>query len=372
MVPIPFSSSLSPPTVSFSYNPKFIIIGDSINFTQKITGGTPPYTFSWSFGDRTLGSGPTVLHTYTVANTYTVTLNVTDSLSQFNSISEPVTVNEWPVSSLGLGWVVPWNLTQTDGVNIWNVTYHGTIIIRDARLAAIQDLYLRNFCGPFYNEAYNMTGVKADGNISYFQNSTDQSNPYFQLTAEYPSGGYDFTEAFRFYKNGTWEPTLIIRRGGCAAIHVYELHWRVDLALTEDTNNYMSAYTPEGTWLDLLWEGNYTDNGFRDQAHNGAIWRYADQGRYYYIAPVISRADLDLPSLPSDLVLVRGHPNEIEVSHSALQVESPVEWVNGEPTFRKDIAFWWVPKVYEHGPIPGVSLNATIIALAFYPAGRWA
>jgi len=383
-VPSPFfSSSASPLSADFSYSPKFDLIGDSINFTQRVAGGTPPYTFGWNFGDGSLSivtTADSVFHAFTTPNTYTVTMNVTDSaaIPQFSVKSQAVTANEWPVSaSTAYGWRIPWNLTADDGVNIWNVTYHGTIIIRDARLTAVQVLYVNNLAGPFFDEPLPpgggpMTQVKADGNISYYQNTTDPSNPYFQLTAEWRVGGYDYTEAFRFYKNGAWEPILMIGREGSPADHIYEPHWRIDLALTEETNNYMSMYTPSGTWQDLLWEGNYTDNGFRDQAHNGTVWRYGDNGRFYYIVPTIIRWDLDLPSVPSDLILVRDHPNEFENSHVEFQhIESPTEWINGELAFRRGIAFWWVPKMWDHGPVAGLNPSLKIASLTFYPWGTW-
>ena len=379
-VPSPFfSSSSSPLSASFNYEPKFVLIGDSVNFTQTVTGGTPPYTFTWSFGDGSpivTTAASNVYHTFTTPNTYTVTMNVIDSSSpvpQTDMSTQTVTVNEWPISTTtAFGWNIPWNLTANDGVNISNVTYNGTIIIRDARLTAVQVLYLNNLCGPFFDEPTNMTGVKADGNISYSQNFTNPSNPYFQLTSEWRVGGYDYTEAFRFYKNGAWEPILMIGRDGCPTDHIYEPHWRIDLALTEEANNYMGMYTPSGAWQDLLWEGNYTDNGFRDPAHDGTVWRYGDNGRFYYIVPTIIRWDLDLPSLSSDLILVRDHPNEFENSHAEFQhIESPTEWINGELVFRRDISFWWVPKMWDHGPVSGLNPSLKIASITFYPWGAW-
>src|SRR5437867_11099510 len=101
-VPSPFfSSSSSPLSASFNYKPQFVLIGDSVNFTQTVTGGTPPYTFSWNFGDGSpivTTAASNVYHTFTTPTSYTVTMNVTDSLSQFSTTNQQVIVNEWPIS----------------------------------------------------------------------------------------------------------------------------------------------------------------------------------------------------------------------------------------------------------------------------------
>ncbi|WP_208295586.1 PKD domain-containing protein, partial [Fibrivirga algicola] len=50
------------------------------SFSSSTTGGTPPVTYSWNFGDGSpAGSGATPTHTYAGLGTYTVTLTVTDS-----------------------------------------------------------------------------------------------------------------------------------------------------------------------------------------------------------------------------------------------------------------------------------------------------
>src|SRR5215831_18851099 len=385
-VPYPAHSPTPPPSADFTYKPGFIIAGETVNFTEKASGGVPPYTFGWKFGDgssQITGQNWT-LHKYPISGTYTVTMNVTDSAAGFNSISYAVTANEWPISAAtAYGWNVPWNLTQTDGVNIHDVTYHGTLIVRDARLAAVQVLYLNNFCGPFYDEEgqSDLLAVKSDGHIYYQNNIANPVNPYFNLTAEYRVGGYDYTEAFLFFKNGEFEVMQTIGRDGCPTDHVYEPHWRIDMALTEDQNNYLSQYTSQGTWQDLLWEGNYTDNGYRDLAHNGTEWRLGDQSRYYYIVPNVVRWDLDLPYVPADLILVRNIPKlvcpgpstaTIECNHAETgHIESPTEFVTGQLAFRRDIALWWVPKVYDHGPVAGLTLSVKVVSLTFYPGGVW-
>lgn len=51
----------------------------TVNFTGSASGGIPPYSYSWNFGDGGISTSQNPSHTYTVASTYNVTLIVTDS-----------------------------------------------------------------------------------------------------------------------------------------------------------------------------------------------------------------------------------------------------------------------------------------------------
>ena len=63
----------------------------TVNFTGSATGGSPPYTYSWNFGDGASSSTQNPSHTYSDAGNYTATLTITDSTS--NQDSESVTIS---------------------------------------------------------------------------------------------------------------------------------------------------------------------------------------------------------------------------------------------------------------------------------------
>lgn len=64
----------------------------SVPFLANISGGVPPYSVNWSFGDGTWGSGSSTTHQYTRGGSFNVTGNVTDSIGETFSSVVTVTV----------------------------------------------------------------------------------------------------------------------------------------------------------------------------------------------------------------------------------------------------------------------------------------
>ena len=84
---------------SFTYSPTSPTTGQTVTFTATVSGGTAPYSYNWSFGDGTIGTGSSTSHTYQAATTYTVSLAVTDSNGQVAKTSRTITVNPRPAAS---------------------------------------------------------------------------------------------------------------------------------------------------------------------------------------------------------------------------------------------------------------------------------
>ena len=78
--PIPVASPLS---ARAAFSPSKPAVGQPITFSGNATGGTPPYRYSWTFGDSEAGSGATVSHFYINASAFNVTLKVTDAMGRF-------------------------------------------------------------------------------------------------------------------------------------------------------------------------------------------------------------------------------------------------------------------------------------------------
>src|SRR5438445_309920 len=67
-----------PLSTSFTLLPLTPIVNATVNLTAIASGGTLPYSYSWSFGDGATGTGLTTTHAYTAIGNYSVTLTVQD------------------------------------------------------------------------------------------------------------------------------------------------------------------------------------------------------------------------------------------------------------------------------------------------------
>src|SRR5438552_519100 len=92
-------------STSFTVQPPSGQTGQSISFSASAFGGSPPYTYSWNFGDGSTDVGATPSHAYSSSGIFDVTVTVTDSNSQTASGSQLITVsNPLPVSQLSVGF----------------------------------------------------------------------------------------------------------------------------------------------------------------------------------------------------------------------------------------------------------------------------
>jgi hypothetical protein len=129
------------------YNPNELVVNPSgpytaetneqIQFVGSAFGGTPPYAWSWNFGDGTTSTEQNPTHAYTSFGTKTVTLSVTDNSNPplHGSANTTATVTEPPCFinisiSGGFGLTLTVNNTGTeDMANIsWNVTLTGGFV----------------------------------------------------------------------------------------------------------------------------------------------------------------------------------------------------------------------------------------------------
>ena len=85
------SITISPLTLATDFTfPATITPGTAASFTATTTGGTSPYSYAWTFGDGTTGTGNPVSHTYSSSGPFTVTVTVTDANAKTATASHSV------------------------------------------------------------------------------------------------------------------------------------------------------------------------------------------------------------------------------------------------------------------------------------------
>jgi parallel beta-helix repeat protein len=91
---LPVTATLSPPRIEqdFTFSPTAPNISDIITFAATASGGTPPYSFGWKFGDGVEATGEIATHAYTSQGFFRVTLNVTDDLGYAATTTHYVSV----------------------------------------------------------------------------------------------------------------------------------------------------------------------------------------------------------------------------------------------------------------------------------------
>ncbi len=110
-------------TVSFTTNPTDPQVGQQVKFTASASGATPPYSYSWNFGDGSTFSttDPVVTHTYTVQGTFLVTLNVVDAAGAAGTNSRNVSIGI-PAN------VAPFSVISTMDGRVYKYFQNGTSV----------------------------------------------------------------------------------------------------------------------------------------------------------------------------------------------------------------------------------------------------
>jgi len=135
-----------PPLVACANAPNNSTTTSPVQFFGSASGGVPPYTWFWNFGDGNVSYKQNPMHQYTDDGAYNVTLTVTDNNGVMNTTYKLILISNTP--PIANFTYTPSSLTNFDMINFTDKSYDldGSIV--------------------------NWTWDFGDGNISYERNAT--------------------------------------------------------------------------------------------------------------------------------------------------------------------------------------------------------
>ncbi|HSQ79169.1 MAG TPA: PKD domain-containing protein [Candidatus Bathyarchaeia archaeon] len=92
------TDTITPPVVTTILNANVVAMPTTgrapfpVTFAAVVAGGTPPYTYRWTFGDGGTSTEPNPTHTYELGGIFRASLTVTDAKATVTSSSSTITV----------------------------------------------------------------------------------------------------------------------------------------------------------------------------------------------------------------------------------------------------------------------------------------
>ncbi|MEM0466058.1 MAG: NosD domain-containing protein [Candidatus Thermoplasmatota archaeon] len=132
--------------VADAHGPYTGFLYEHIQFTGSATGGVPPYSYSWNFGDGTVSMEQNPIHSYNTEGRYTITFTVTDQHGTVAQNTTTATIRQKPceiqITNIrgGFGIIatvknigttaqenIPWSIQLRGGIILMNKDVQGTI-----------------------------------------------------------------------------------------------------------------------------------------------------------------------------------------------------------------------------------------------------
>lgn len=187
----------------------------TVTFSGAVSGGIPPYTFQWDFGDGAINPGPgnDVQHTYTEPGTYTVRMTVIDSGGNRVTGDSQIRVQTADQST---GLLAHWKFDENGGSVATDASGYG---------------YTGNINGAAWSKGRLGSALSFDG--------TDDR-------VELPAALLGRLSGFTF---SAWIRTPTSRRGDIYAERVGESSTNLDININEDPGRVKVVWRPSGSQI---------------------------------------------------------------------------------------------------------------------------
>ena len=226
-----------------------------------VSGGLPPYSYRWSFGDGTLGAGETVAHIYQNAGNYTATVEVSDSLGCSTSCQTSMIISPTLSADFSVDTVVgcsPFevsftNLSVNGVTHYWNFGdgngSNETSPVHSYLAAGTYDVYMWAYSGTGLDSAFVTSQIVV--------NPTPVAN--FQMYILNPTTGSD---SVQFADNSLFADSWLWNFGDPASgaqntsmlqnpLHVYGANSTYDVSLTVSNSFGCSDFIRNSTSVNV-------------------------------------------------------------------------------------------------------------------------
>ena len=173
-------------------------------------------------------------------------------------------------------WKVYWRLGESSGLQLYLTEYKSRRFIWEASLPYVTidhqgtsldvgDESHTKVHGPFWCPLGTRTQVS--------EVRVDEFRDGFELLVDFASGPYEYTQMWRFHKDGRLTPWLTLHGPGVHDGQTYHPHWRFDFDVGGPADDSVEYYD-EGKWQRLGQEGWLPYSGQADK--RGFVWRQRD------------------------------------------------------------------------------------------------
>lgn len=277
------------------------------------------------------------------------------------------------------GWDVDYELSNTDGLHAYNISYQGADVADSIKLVEWHvDYKVQNpIALPAGFVDYTSCGMGAGSGFPIVAYAAPEILPIvelsqtvgFEIVQDYRMSNwgntcrYRYEQHYQFYNDGRWRVVGGAFGRGCGNAQleeaVYRPVMRIDLTPSE-TGEYFDYWNPDTTiwtssatekWFGQGQDGN-VDKGFPTNSE-GHAFRIHDGSRGYYIEPGVGQFGDAGTGDDAWLYLTRFQASEGAADITTLGAccnqthqQGPHNFINGETVAGENTVIWYVPEQY--------------------------
>ncbi len=257
--------------------------------------------------------------------------------------------------------------TNASGVELEDVFYLGSEVLKQAHVPILNVRYDSNKCGPYRDWLYEESYFTANGKdaaegfrlcpkrpTTIFDTESDTGN--FQgvaiwasdsavsLISETEAGWYRYVMKWTFYANGTIVPKFefgAVKNACVCNVHHHHVYWRFDFAMNGQNNNQVQQYSDGLGWKDV----NTEVRALNDTALHRK-WRVmnTNTNAAYTLVPGENDGVEDEDFGKGDVWILHYKNNEVDdhvKQYMRKKAANIDQFVTGESTANTDIVVWY-------------------------------